>query len=701
MSSTDKIKLEIFDPIRGYLQAYDVDTKYYETLDENKKKELENAIACFGVTLRMIDPSLICNSIITDIGNNKYKMDDEFKDKMVKKYGHIHDEVWNKLKTMVKTSNENKFTLKTICNDAFFVSRPTENTNTLVRNIINIIDKDNVEDLDKRIFNTFFKIEKTDEGRRIVLIKEYYYNNDPIPSIAKILPDDMKKTFIHAYEGDLDKECPKTTEIIEAYRNDAKFTLTDNDIKKLFSSLNTTLTTNGYTLNKYIGKQVFPYSEELDEFLKNNPSNNNNIIINGWYRKNNNEFLKCSGNNESGNCNYVEISNLPSDPNFKNSFNSVCKIFNNKDECENFLKNIINQTGLQEIENLLKNENIIQSLKEHINDINPVIVVSILKQLGFRKKLIHDKFYNTTMNIETFDHWLERAQKESRYANLVSANNLNNLRELLSLFIDYINYNPTILNKPATNIFGQKQKQIQVQEQIITPNSELKNYYQNIPLYVPSKVTINSEKDWNKLRDETDKVWGSWYKPINFSSLNTLPREIAPTSLIPWFKSLVLGVNPTRVGHIPITSVYYGGNSENNNVDEIIDVEIKKYPRFVSSTVLSLFETLQTKLNNKTLDENTKNTIIDEINQLFKLEKGLYEKLETIQKYIKFVEMFGDNDKETSKLAIDKIKELIQKYEQDEKTISKNNNKLELIANKIFDRIVGNDVNGRDTYIDL
>lgn len=707
MSET-KIELKIFDPLREYfkcLYLHNVDLNYTSGVLEMKENKclddilsnpkFKDSVAHFAFNIREIDPTITCNSILGDLYNYENKeINEDFKKKMSEKYGYIDNSIWNEFEHIIKTyGNDNKNEkIKQFCDNKFYIPRPSSSTNFDISNIVNNIN--NSTDIDFNIFHKYFNlvpIDLANNDYRINLKKD----NEGHPLILQALPKQYHEIFNLAYSGDLDKSTSSSDSheidtIINAVKEDVKIEFGPDDIKYVLSNIQKD--SNGYNFDKYFKTSNNEYDEKIDINIKPENLIDNGILINNWYRKKGNKFYKCI-ERDNGKCkSYVSVENLTSNEYFNKSLSSICPMFNTGEECKHFLNSILKDQSYSEIVKLLNDPDVnnkLNKLKQNINDVNPLIVVSILKELGFKKKVVNDKFYNYTNYIEDVDHWMDRNSNHD----ILKKVNKDELNKFLSLLVNFINLNPTILNTSSKDPLY-KEPIKNTYTPYVENNYSVSQSFINkgIPEYVPKSVKINSEKDWDNLKRETNKVWGSWHKGINFRSLNTLPREISPNNIIPWIRSIVLGFNPSNVSSLPLTGVYYGGDAKfNEEVKEMLDISRKTQPRFTSTTVLSLIDTLNNKLTtvNKDLDEETRKNLINKIKELLVLEGELYNTIDLIQKYVRFIEMYGDIDKESANLALDKIKTLVDKYENDESILAKKNDKLDNIANAIFTGIVG------------
>lgn len=729
MSKTE-IKLEIFDPLREYfkcLYLHNDNLKNQCLKEMSSNPNFKASVANFAYKIREIDPTITCNSILGDLYKYENKeIDDKFKQDMNNKYGHIDDKVWSDLNNIIKSisddnknieiksnsdNNKNiKIKIKQYCDEKFYIPRPSSSTNSDIRDIVNNINiiesKNDSTNIDYIIYIKYFDqipINLINNDYRINLKKD----DEGKPLILEALPEQYRETFNLAYSGDLDEssnpaDSQEIDAVIDAVKNDVKIEFGPDDIKYVLSNIQKD--SNGYNFDKYFKPTNNEYDAKID--INITPENliDNGIVINEWYRKKGNKFYKCNGR-DGNKCNsYVSVENLTSNEYFNKSLSSVCPMFNTGEECKQFLNSILKDKSYSEIIKLLNDSDVddkLNKLKQNINDVNPLIVISILKELRFKKKVVNDKFYNYIYYIEDVDHWMENSNHDI----LKKDNKVNKdkLKKFLSLLVNFINLNPTILN-PSSKDPIYKEPIKNTYTPYVENNYSVSQSFINkgIPKYVPKSVKINSEKDWDNLKRETNKVWGSWHKGINFRSLNTLPREISPNNIIPWIRSIVLGFNPSNVSTLPLTGVYYGGDANfNKKVEEMLVTSRKTQPRFISTTVLSLIDTLNNKLanKNKELDEKTRENLINEIDKLLKLEKELYDTIELIQKYIRFIEMYGDIEEKSANLALNKIKELVDEYEKNESILVKKNDKLDSIANAIFTGVVGD--NSGTVYTDL
>lgn len=336
--------------------------------------------------------------------------------------------------------------------------------------------------------------------------------------------------------------------------------------------------------------------------------------------------------------------------------NKCFSTFANDKDCTDYITNCLlknDSSSLAECAKMWKSGNFYSLTVDDIKNVNPHMAARTLQKFGFRTISVRDSSLNMKIDkFETVDHWIKEVlqqrwgqQKDLEGETLQSIlENNDNVLNYLSLLVDYVNSNPSIINK---NVFGKSDEANGV---VKSTEYAMKL---GIPLARKKKTSKTSAKiDFynltvymQRLRDERKNSF------VNSPSLTSRNQFNTPFSL----------------------PFQYGGN-----VTPVIDfLDTGEKP----SASFSLFALIQTAIEGlrsmgKTIDDNATTEIQKKLQTMMNVENEMIRTLVYLEEYRYLIELFKEYDHED--LTLDKVRSLVDnnrvlldKYDRQEDSIIK------------------------------
>jgi len=291
---------------------------------------------------------------------------------------------------------------------------------------------------------------------------------------------------------------------------------------------------------------------------------------------------------------------------------------------------------------------------KNINQAHPLLVLKVLKAFGFREELVYDMekpggYNGKIWKIQTINKWKTKyLDRKFPPAQVTSIMGNTKLILYLSLLVDYVNANPSLINEGMVKSSGMNIQKIQVPEEF-----EKRGV---IPCIAPSKKNKYST-DWNELSKNINNVQGSFFRGMNFNS--HLPFGM--TNLLPLTQTWGFG------------NVFRGttlrGGSHDGKQEVFIDQK-ETVPQFTHQVGKEI-NTLLTRLNglNKPLKKSDVERIKNKLNDFHRLEVELYNTILMINKYAQLASIFNkDSGRETVSMStinnyVNRYQPLVDKYE--------------------------------------
>ena len=730
MDNNEPVKLEIFDSLRKYFELYEslcnlsVDVDYTKCISNNQStkafKELLSEVDNFDTyfisfinILKKYDILLTQNTIISLLQKDWDSLSEE-KDKNTKinefikllnndKYIEIgfstNETIKNDIYIILENLVDDNKIITTFANKYFEMpykcGQNCNNVNTLIKQLVD----GNINSLDKKLFDKYFNIisekpcysvvpkidvlrnfllkcgdtlkKKTDPEKINEAIKysriNLKKNNDNTLLISELFPPKYAKMLNDALQyGNTSPDLSKKSIKIDESKNTEKIFSDEDSVdgttpitsyepdEKLISAIIDYVT--NYKIPNEIKKQEEYKIEEEDAL---NPEFENVIKANEWKYKDN-KFYKAKSSNPykwiESDKNYIE-KDIKGNP-----CERLC-LFTDKKECIEFFQKIIDpNSDLSSLKELIISKDFnfnIDCLKKNINDIHPSIIITVLKKFGFEKYIFNDELGNKIVRIENYNTWLERFENKIDEEIRGKILQGNTAEKFFKILIHYFNKNFYILNKGDPKITPR------VTGLVLGEN--LKKLRFELP---KSKLINNSEPvvNWDELRSNLKKTYGSFYRGFDASNLKNLPKEIDPSNLLSYVYSLA-GVVPPQLSNIPHSytqgSVGFLGGADLEPIvtsEPIMEKKIAPPVPQLSLNITKIYKDLENsiKQNNKSLDNDIKKSIEDKIQKFADLEKDLYKELLKIIEYSKLIKIIGDSKKET--VALSAMDAAIKKY---------------------------------------
>lgn len=373
-------------------------------------------------------------------------------------------------------------------------------------------------------------------------------------------------------------------------------------------------------------------------------------------------------------------------------------IFNNPAECTKFFEKMMKKDSLsmEELSDIINSPHFVKNynkLKENIVGVNPIFVKKTLKLFGFEEYNELKANGTKVVRIESFNRWWNR--HKDKLINLTGTTHKNNpaydpeppanLELFFKLLILYINNNEFVLN-PQT-------------KQYITSNQEV-----SVKKIKPSEKVWVKDKDGNPVqivnphyKKELATYEGRTIQDSRPESLSNLldmmrknshlgPRTVSmkdPENRLNLNSMLGLMIGVTTDGHIRLSKeppystgkgYLYGGNDKpqllpcSKNATEIYSIGV---------------DTLKKK--NKTLSDNEKKLLDEQLLRLAEFEHEVYKKLYVLANYVKVINVM-DDDAQNDAVTIDMMDKAIQDYESaSSKLATKSDSTISVLLKKLYD----------------
>jgi hypothetical protein len=311
----------------------------------------------------------------------------------------------------------------------------------------------------------------------------------------------------------------------------------------------------------------------------------------------------------------------------------------NQEQCNKFIFECLmskDPDSLVKCLNITKFKDFYQVAKTDISNLHPVLALRILQQFGFRKYKEFDETAGMDLwKVECASHWLEhyvyKKYSKETFASMLHDNNQKQILSYLNLVSQYVNSNPSILNKDyqgacdeATGVFkvSEYAKKLSLQPR--------RDPYPEAP----------SRYDLMRLRSNIPFI-----RPTTPFVLTSTSGRVST----PFGMDITPGVGLLRA--------QVGGGSK----CEYIIKKISEGKHVVGANLISkYFNVLNKQLQSKgkKLSDNDYKNIMGRIEKLNKIEDEVLKSMCYIEEYNKLLDVFKDYKAEV--LTEDNLKKFVQ-----------------------------------------
>lgn len=374
------------------------------------------------------------------------------------------------------------------------------------------------------------------------------------------------------------------------------------------------------------------------------------------------------------------------------SFCGKLCIFQDPIECSKFFERMMKRDSysMNELSEIINNKYFVSNyndLKKNIVSVNPLFVVGTLRMFGFDKYTELRDDGTKVVKIESFTRWWNRHKDKlqpltgEKHKNNPSLNPEPpaNLELFFKLLILYINNNEFILNPQTKQLITTKEvsvKKIRPFPKLIDAfgNSYVnKNYDKEMAIYEGRAISSSSRPE--SLSNLVDIMRKNSQISLKTTNLGLSENRLNLSTLL----GLMIGI--TNGGHIRLgkespfstgKGYLYGGSETmlpcSKNAHEIYAMGIEAL-----------------KKKDKKLADYERNAIDAELTELTKLEHTVYNKLNTLARYVKVINVMNDEAK-NDKVTNDIMARAVNDYESNSnKLASKSDSIISMLLKKIFD----------------
>lgn len=331
----------------------------------------------------------------------------------------------------------------------------------------------------------------------------------------------------------------------------------------------------------------------------------------------------------------------------------------NDKQCQEYMFDCLlsgDADGLKKCRNFHADANFYDVAKEDIQEMHPIVALRTLQKYGFRYISKYDDEAKMNLNkVEPVKHWLENymAKKFPDPEDQRSVQGNTRLLDYLELIVQYVNANPTLINKHfsgsseegAGKFLGTDfSKRLQIKQRVEPGDSAAGLYGINL---------LQSHM-------RTGLFGATMYKsPFSVSSNTGLLRSPFGDAIFPLGAGLMV---PRQLGG----NGYYGGQLYSKRTKEGIVGGSETLSNLILLNMNKLRE------HNKDITEADKNKINKKLANMHEVEKELYRNLDYINSYGQLLDAMGDYNSQT--LSIDSLrdltlrhKDLMDKHNKEEK----------------------------------
>lgn len=335
--------------------------------------------------------------------------------------------------------------------------------------------------------------------------------------------------------------------------------------------------------------------------------------------------------------------------------------FKDKHSCRLFMNQCLleqNPNNIMECIKVMEKNDFAQSAKQEIKDMTPIVALNFLKRFGFRTYKAQDEEANTTLiKIEKVSSWLKFYMK-TKFTDVTiqkAIENNDKILQYLKLVVEFVNANPSILNK---NYDGP------TEEQVGKIEADPYATKLGIPLRrdnYSSSANINMLDTYLK-----NKSVGTLFKKPLYQHKNL--NEPMQHILMPFMGNM--------------SKIQIGGNFNNVLMKRLVNET--SGAALMESIILNLIAKL--KLQHKTLESSYLNKIFQKIKLLKKMEKQMIQNIRYISEYSKLLDVFKNQKSET--LSESNLKDIVnsnnnlyKKHSEEEQSMVKIINSINNLTN--------------------